>query len=499
MPVKCRRSPLVARLSLLLLMGVAGCATGQIEEPLVPGVPLEGLAAESGEASVTRLVRMAKRSLASGDARTAQGLLEQALIQDPEDREAALTLGHAHLAAGMPQEAGEAFGRILLRDPADREAGVGYARAMIGIGRSEAALEHLEPLIRRRVDDIEAMNLAGVAFDLEGEHDKAVELYRQGLAVAPDARDLSSNLGLSLALGGRHDEALAILRPLAEGYGSSPRHRQNLAFALGLAGQFDAAERWSRMDLAEADVANNLSFFRLVRGLAPGTVRSAALQPDMARPLLEPVPAPARLAEPATAAAPVKAQPASTQPASAPPVAAQPVIDDPVAAPADQSRLEAAPSLAELVPLPGELARAAAAVGEAPVGEPAGPAAAAPLPAAAAVLPLASPSPGAPQRRLPSALRPKVGFVAGDAAVTGVGVEVASVGSWFVDLGPLPDPAWRAVKDRHQASTAGLYRLAPGVDPAAPLVVGPFDTAAAAGELCRAIGDAVASCRPVRL
>lgn len=471
-------------MSLLLLMGVAGCTAGPIEEPRLPAGSAQSLGAEGGEAEVARFVRMAKRSLATGDPRTALGLLEQALVLDPNDREAALTLGYAHLAAGTPQDAGEAFGRILQRLPADREAGIGYARAMIGIGRSEAALEHLEPLVRRRADDVEAMNLAAIAFDLEGEHAKAAELYRRALAADPKAGDVSSNLGLSLALDGRHEEALAILEPLAKGYASSPRHRQNLALAFGLAGRFDEAERWSRMDLSDADVANNLSFFRLVRGLAPGAVRSAALQPDLSEPVVMPAPAPARLVE-----APSVSHSAAQSAASKSTAAATP------------------PTLAEMVPVPAETSVATAGAASGPDSPPhrtADPAAPrSELASSAEPAAIAAPRDLAramsPGERLPPALRPRAGFVVGDVAVTGVGVEVASLGSWFVDLGTLPEPAWREVKDRHGELTAGLYRLASGSGEKAPLVVGPFATAADADELCRVVDDAAPSCRPVRL
>ena len=321
---------LIRRLSLMLLMGITGCAAGPGEGPLLPRDGLNQAQAAVMAESVDRLVRMGGRSLASGDYPTAATLLEEALARDGSHREAALLLGHAHLAAGRPQDAGMAFGRVLRHSPTDRDAGIGYAKAMIAIGRHEAALEHLRSIAIRHPRDSEALNLQGVALDLLGEHDKAITVYREGLAAAPGSPDLTSNLGLSLGLSGRHQEAIAILRPLAEGYASSARHRQNFALALGLAGDFAAAERWSRMDLSEVEVTNNLRYFQALRGLAPGAVRSAALQPDVARPAVRPAgdsvqlkaAAPPVPPKPATPAAPQgRAEPA-VQPASGSPAAA---------------------------------------------------------------------------------------------------------------------------------------------------------------------------------
>jgi hypothetical protein len=111
----------------------------------------------------------------------------------------------------------------------------------------------------------------------------------------------------------------------------------------------------------------------------------------------------------------------------------------------------------------------------------------------------ARPSSSAPSERLPAAVRPRPAFVSGPAAVAGVGVDVPDVGGWFVDLGPLSEADWRRLRDGHRAATAGLYRLAPGRDGEAPIIVGPFDTADEADAFCRRLADGVASCAAVRL
>jgi Flp pilus assembly protein TadD len=394
----------------LLLVGVAGCSASPGQAPILAGKTSDSPVVAMVEGrGVEQLVRMSQRSLASGDATTAIGLAQEALSRDGSNVEAALVLGYAQLAVGAPQDAGFAFGRVLRRDPGHRDASIGYAKAMIAVGRTDAALDHLEPLVRGNAGDAQALNLLGVAHDLEGDHGRAIESYRRALAVTPDAPDVSSNLGLSLALHDQYREAIAVLRPLAEGYVSSPRARQNLALAYGLAGSLDEAERWSRMDLGESDVQNNLDYFRMIAGLAPGAVRSAALQPEFSEP-------------------PVR---------SAPP-----------------PRLGAAP--AEAVP----------------------------------------PS---PVERLPEAIRPRAGFASDTPVVAEVGVEVASLGHWFVDLGPLSETQWRELRDRNPAETAGLRRLASGSGSGAPALVGPFDTGEAADGLCRSLGDDVAACTPVRL
>lgn len=440
------RGRLAKGMSLMLLLGIAGCAS-HTELPLLPTDGDDGMTADGAPLTdAGRLVRMGQRSLAAGDPTTAVGFLEQALAVDRNNREAAVLLGNANLGLGRPQDAAAAFGLVLQDGSTDREAAIGYAKAMIGIGRSETAEAHLEPLVRQRPDDVEASNLLGVALDLQGEHDLAVGVYRDSLALSPGEPALLNNLGLSLALAGRHDEAVAVLRPLAEGYTSSARARQNLALAYGLRGDMASADRWSRMDLAEADVTNNLRYFRTIAGLEPGAVRSAALQPDFKEPVVREAPGEPRLAAPVKPAtpAPAKAAPAaSPAPAATPPT---PLVTEPAAA-------SAAPPAA----VPGD-----------------------------------EPPPPAP------------GFGTVEPPVGLVGVEATALGRWFVDLGSFDTAAatsayWRTLRRTHAAATADLTRLAGGPTETVPLIVGPFATAAEAEALCTRLSGAVVYCHPVQL
>ncbi len=448
------RGRLAKGMSVMLLLGIAGCAS-HTEVPLLAADDGGGTTADGAPLTdADRLVRMGQRSLAAGDPTTAVGFLEQALVVDRSNREAAVLLGNANLGLGRPQDAAAAFGLVLQGGSTDREAAIGYAKAMIGIGRSETAEAHLEPLVRQRPDDVEASNLLGVALDLQGEHELAVGVYRDSLALSPGEPALLNNLGLSLALAGRHDEAIAVLRPLAEGYTSSARARQNLALAYGLRGEMAAADRWSRMDLADTDVTNNLRYFRTIAGLEPGAVRSAALQPDFKEPVVREAPGEPRLAAPRPAA-PV--QPATKAPAASPPPTPAPAAASPAPLVTDPAAASPAPPAAVPASSPGS--------------EP------------------ATPGPGF------GMVEPSVGLV---------GVEPTALGRWFVDLGSFDTAAatsayWRTLRRTHAAATAGLTRLAGGSTGPVPLIVGPFATAAEAEALCTRLTGAVVYCHPVQL
>ncbi len=68
-----------------------------------------------------------------------------------------------------------------------------------------------------------------------------------------------------------------MLERAAQDPAATPRIRQNLALAYGLAGQRDAAERMAGLDLDEAAVANNLSYYDLLRQTGDSSMTAQVL------------------------------------------------------------------------------------------------------------------------------------------------------------------------------------------------------------------------------
>lgn len=299
------RAHLVA---LVLLSGVVGC-TSPPRGPVTAGTGEQARASQLGASRAESLMRMAENALQAGDAGSAAGLYEQAVLTDRDSVPAVYGFARTLLLLGRFQEAARTFERVMELQPDLPEGRYGYARAMLGLRRPEAALPHLVVALDKRPSDPVLLNALGVTHDLLGQHGEAVAAYRQGLASDPASVALRNNLGLSLALQGDHGAAVATLRPLAEGAGGSRRTRQNLALVHGLAGNMEAAARLSRMDLTEEDVRSNLAYYMTLRGLPNARDRAAALnrtmgEPDLGVPSLDPAPK-------APASAPVVTRPGS--------------------------------------------------------------------------------------------------------------------------------------------------------------------------------------------
>ena len=225
--------------------------------------PLD-MAVEGNDAAT--LMRVGDTTRESGDPYAAIAFYQQAHSLSPLDSDIMIALGDTLAEVGDHDAAIEAYNRA-------RVAGDGNAKTLVSIGNSLTVLNRPELAI---VKFEEALTLApnaptynslGVALDTLGESDKAQQAYRAGLALEAENRLLGNNLGLSLALSGNYDEAIEVLETLVELSGATPQHRQNLALAHGLAGNFARAAQLGRVDLDEAAVVRNLSYYRVLKAM----------------------------------------------------------------------------------------------------------------------------------------------------------------------------------------------------------------------------------------
>jgi Flp pilus assembly protein TadD len=76
---------------------------------------------------------------------------------------------------------------------------------------------------------------------------------------------------------GEYGEAIAMLERAVQDPTATARVRQNLALAYGLAGEREAAERVAGLDLDDAAVAHNLSYYDLLRGTGDSNMTATTL------------------------------------------------------------------------------------------------------------------------------------------------------------------------------------------------------------------------------
>lgn len=209
--------------------------------------------------------------LTSGEARLGQRdfpaaieALEQALVLGPNDLDATMNLGEAHLGAGRSDLAVRDFEKVVALAAADatghaRAAAVAETRlgaiaiASPGPGALENAMRHYDAARKLDDDNVDAwlgagaasVQLAGVRGGAEAHalYEQAANAYRHAMRLAPSAVDAQTGMGAALFGLGKPDEAVTYYARAVELAPGSAARRLDLARALRRAGQLAEAER----------------------------------------------------------------------------------------------------------------------------------------------------------------------------------------------------------------------------------------------------------------
>jgi len=211
------------------------------------------------------MTQIADKLRAQGDDEAAANFYERALQRAPYDnaaRQALIAILEAH---GDEQNALSQYQAGLQIDPDNSEWLRGYGRLLLKLGQAEAAKEQYEKALALDSDDIKALNGLGVALDYLGDHERAQKVYRDALDDDSDNMSTLSNLGHSYVLSGSYEAAIRLLEPYVGNKNATPVLRQNLAEAYGLLGMEVDAERMERMDLNEAEIKKNRTFYQTQR------------------------------------------------------------------------------------------------------------------------------------------------------------------------------------------------------------------------------------------
>lgn len=271
---KSRRRRAAARLFAAgLLLPLGACTSdGWLTSLGASGDPTGGL----GDVNAASLMRVADATRASGEYATAVGMYNRAHELAPQQVDPLLALGDTLRRMGSSATAAAAYRAALAIEPRNFEALRGLGAALLEIDQPEHAIREFE-LALDVAKDHRVYNALGVAHDMLGDHAAAQVYYQEGLELMPGNAQIANNLGLSFALAGNYAEGIAMLEQAVQDRSATPRFRQNLALAYGLAGQRDAAERMAGIDLDQAAVAHNMSYYDLLRRTGDSGMTATAL------------------------------------------------------------------------------------------------------------------------------------------------------------------------------------------------------------------------------
>ena len=181
---------------------------------------------------------------------------------NPADAEAGVKLSRALREMGNHEQAVQAASQVLVIQPDNVEALMEVGRAHIARGQAFYGVASLEKARGLAPNDWRPLSLLGVAYQQVRRTDDARAAWNEGLRLSPDNPDILANAAMALAAGGDAPGAETLLRRAAAQPGASLKVRQNLAMVLGLQGKTAEAEQMLRRDLPPEIADRNLQWLR---------------------------------------------------------------------------------------------------------------------------------------------------------------------------------------------------------------------------------------------
>jgi Flp pilus assembly protein TadD len=163
---------------------------------------------------------------------------------------------------GQRAQATAVLEQAAIQNPQNRALLGDYGRALADNGNFDQALDVLNRAHTPDRPDWRVLSVQGAVLDQMGRHQDAQRHYASALRLMPDEPSVLSNLGLSYALSKNLPKAETTLRRAAARSGAEPKVRQNLALVVGLQGRFQEAEAIARGDLSPDEAAANVAYLR---------------------------------------------------------------------------------------------------------------------------------------------------------------------------------------------------------------------------------------------
>lgn len=259
---------------------------------------------KGGESTNLARTNLARAWLQKGDRDKARALADQALAENPRNKQAETILAwveikqenldaaEAHLRRAIAIDptfvpALSQLGRVYAKQERYREALAEYRKVIeiaplsapehnsIGeiyrkLGQTDKAMEAYREALRCDAQYFGAYNNLGVRLQEQGKLDEAKALYEKGLAIRPESPTLRNSLGTLLALQGDYEGARREFERAAKADPGWPVPAGNLATLLFEAGRFDAArglfETWVRLEPEAIEARLGLALELLMLG-----------------------------------------------------------------------------------------------------------------------------------------------------------------------------------------------------------------------------------------
>ncbi len=181
---------------------------------------------------------------------------------DPTDPVAGVKLAEALRQLGQHEQAAQAAQQVLVSQPNNVEAMLEIGRAHIARGQAFYGIAALEQARHLAGGDWRPLSLLGVAYQQVRRSDDARAVWNEALRLSPDNPEVLTNAAMAQITSGDAAGAEALLRRAVAQPSATMQMRLNLAIALGLQGKTGEAEQIIRRDLPPEVADRNLEWLR---------------------------------------------------------------------------------------------------------------------------------------------------------------------------------------------------------------------------------------------
>ncbi|MEH6698843.1 MAG: tetratricopeptide repeat protein [Brevundimonas sp.] len=192
---------------------------------------------------------------------------------NPTDPVAGVRLAQALRELGQFDQAVQAADKVLVVQPDNAEAMIELGRAHIARGQAFYGIAALERARDLLPGDWRPWSLLGVAYQQVRREADAQLAWAEGLRLSPDNPSILSNMAMVRLTSGDLPGAEALLRRAAAQPQAGLQVKQNLALVLGLSGNLGEAETILRRELPPQVADQNLAWIR-ERAAGPVTADS---------------------------------------------------------------------------------------------------------------------------------------------------------------------------------------------------------------------------------
>jgi Flp pilus assembly protein TadD len=193
---------------------------------------------------------------------------------NPADPVAGVKVAEAMRQLGQYEAAVQAADGVLVAQPNNVEAMLELGRAHIARGQAFYGIAALERAQGLAPNDWRPLSLLGVAYTAVRRTDDGRDAWNRGLVLAPDNPDILTNAAMALTSQGDPAGAEALLRRAVAQPTATLKMRQNLALVLGLQGKTAEAEQILRRDLPPEAADRNLQWLRAKAGTPAEAART---------------------------------------------------------------------------------------------------------------------------------------------------------------------------------------------------------------------------------